>query len=95
MNRRIAGRVKQARKRAQRRADIRAGRTMSMQQMLHNQHNHAPEPEAPVELSPAPTHELVYKVNGNVIARGTENEMRRERTKLGAEYTARKIKVAA
>lgn len=40
VNRRTMGRVKQARKRAQRKADIRAGRRMSMQEYVNGSHNH-------------------------------------------------------
>jgi hypothetical protein len=47
MNRRTQGRVKQARKRLQKRIDIRAGRRMSMQQYMHNTHNHVEEETVP------------------------------------------------
>jgi len=95
VNRRIAGLVKQRRKRAQKRVDIRAGRIVSMQQLVNgtHQHHHEVEPTV-IEVEPLPTHELVYKINGNMIARGTEYAMRKERAKLGADYSVRKIKVA-
>lgn len=82
MNRRTQGRVKQARRRAQKRADIRAGRILSMQQMLnntaHNHHEHEEEP-AP-EILPEGTHELVNNETGQVLQRGTERQMRKQRT---------------
>jgi|KBSMisStaDraftv2_1062788.scaffolds.fasta_scaffold1891583_2 hypothetical protein len=92
MNRRVQGRVKQARKRMQKRIDIRAGRRMSMQQLMHS---HA---EQVVEETPLAegTHELVNKETGQVLQRGTESQMRKQRAQLGADsHSVRKVKVAA
>lgn len=41
MNRRVQGRVKQARKRAEKRRQIHMGNMLSMRQYLHNTHHHA------------------------------------------------------
>jgi hypothetical protein len=93
MTRRVSGLVKQRRRRAQKRADIRAGRKMSMQQMLQNTHNHNhQEVEAPMMLvqegiEPGATHILVQRTTSLVdgkeveaeIFRGTEGQMRKER----------------
>src|SRR5580765_63957 len=98
MNRRTQGRVKQARKRLQKRIDIRAGRRMSMQQFMHNTHNHVEEETVPqgwdetatgevdtvpeevfVVGVPEGTHELVNKETGQVLQRGTESQMRKQR----------------
>jgi hypothetical protein len=104
MNRRIAGRVKQARKRAKVRADIRAGRRISMQAFVNGTHNHAPvaveetpvatlKPEIFLAQVHGDTHELVEKENGDVVDRGTEYEMRKLRARLGAaDYSVRKVK---
>lgn len=103
MNRRIQGRVKQARKRAQVRADIRAGRRVSMQALVNGTHVHTPvveetpvatlRPEVFLAQVHGDTHELVEKENGAVVDRGTEYEMRKLRTKLGAaDYSVRKVK---
>lgn len=90
---RIAGKVKQARKRAQKRADIRAGRRLSMQQMLHNTHEHNHVEETPVLTVVNDSYQLVDKENGDVLDRGTEYEMRKLRTRLGAaDYSVRKVK---
>ena len=95
MNRRVQGRVKQARKRAQKRIDIRAGRRMSMQQLMHNMHTHTEQvEETPVVVEG--THELVNKETGQVLQRGTESQMRKQRAQLGADsHSVRKVKVAA
>jgi hypothetical protein len=95
MNRRVQGRVKQARKRLQKRIDIRAGRRVSMFQMMHA-HNHEEDvvettlplvqEETPVVDSTA-THMLVRRdtslVDGKEVEaelqRGTESQMRRQR----------------
>jgi hypothetical protein len=93
MNRRVQGRVKQARKRMQKRIDIRAGRRMSMQQLMH-MHTHTEQ----VEETPLAegTHELVNKETGQVLQRGTESQMRKQRAQLGADsHSVRKVKVAA
>ena len=100
MNRRTQGRVKQARKRAQKRIDIRAGRILSMRQLIHNTHNHV-EPEVAVEETPVVTgtHQLVNKETGEVIATGSEGQMRRKRVMLmateGITCSVHKVKVPA
>lgn len=93
MNRRTQGRVKQARRRAQKRADIRAGRRMSMQQFMHNTHSHD-EPQVPAgwdetatgevdqePMQPEGTHMLVLIGDDGeeVLARGTEYAMRKRK----------------
>jgi ABC-type tungstate transport system permease subunit len=90
MNRRTMGRVKQARKRLQKRIDIRAGRRISMQQFLHNTHSQD-EPEmaveTPVVVESTGTHELVMldpnhdfgDTDVQVLARGTEYAMRKQK----------------
>lgn len=98
MNRRVQGRVKQARKRAQKRVDIRAGRRMSMHQLMHMQHEEEVVPTLkPEVLANGETHMLVYKDTDEVIARGTEYQMRKQRTSMessASDYIVRKIKVA-
>lgn len=89
---RIAGRVKQARKRAQKRVDIRMGRVLSMQQMLANTaHAQRHLAETPVETANQDwyaaqigepeqgTHQLVNKETGQVLQAGTESQMRKQR----------------
>jgi len=91
---RAAGRVKHARKRALKKVDIKMGRVLSMQQYLQNtaHQNHQHE-EVAVEETPVSTHQLVDKDNGDVVDTGTEYEMRKLRTKLGAaDYSVRKVK---
>jgi hypothetical protein len=90
VNRRTQGRVKQARRRAQKRADIRAGRRMSLQQFMHNTHSHD-EPQPPegwdetatgeVDVQPEGSHMLVRKdIDGEeIIGRGTEYAMRKQK----------------
>jgi len=108
MNRRTQGKVKQARRRAQKRADIRAGRILSMQQYIHNTHAHAHEheEEVPEEVYVADTvpvsdasHQLVRKSTGEVLESGTESQMRRRRTTMIAltgeeDYAVHKVKAA-
>jgi hypothetical protein len=94
---RIAGKVKQARKRAQKRADIRAGRILSMQEYVRrtHQHNHQEEEQLPVVLEqeridPKATHVLVRRTTSLVdgspveaeIFRGTESQMRTKRKQM-------------
>jgi hypothetical protein len=104
VNRRVQGRVKQARKRLQKRVDIRAGRRVSMQQLMH-QHHH--EEEAVATLKPevlanirGETHELVNKETGQVLQIGTESQMRKQRAismeaSPEGQFSVRKIKVSA
>jgi hypothetical protein len=73
---RTAGRVKQARKRAQKRADIRAGRRLSMQQYLMNTHTHV-EPE-PITVENN-LYQLVNKETGQVLQVGSQSQMRKQR----------------
>jgi hypothetical protein len=110
MNRRTQGRVKQARKRLQKRIDIRAGRRMSMQQFMHNTHNHVEEETVPqgwdetatgeVDVVPEGTHELVNKETGQVLQRGSERAMRKQRqisleASPEGQFSVRKVKVTA
>jgi hypothetical protein len=76
---RIAGKVKQARKRAQKRADIRAGRRLSMQQMLHNTHEHNHVEETPVLTVENDLYQLVNKETGQVLQVGGMSQMRKQR----------------
>ena len=107
MNRRIAGRVKHAQKRAKVRADIRAGRRISMQAYVNGtaEHNHAPvavaempEDEAmPVPGDPNGTHQVIAKDNGTVMGQGTESQMRKLRAECMREmpdtaFSVRKVK---
>lgn len=104
MNRRIAGRVKQARKRAQKRADIRAGRVISMQEYVNrtHAHNHTPVETDGLERADRDqvgTHELVavYADNTDRIEVGTEYAMRKLRLAYlekepNAKYSVRKVK---
>jgi len=107
MNRRTQGRVKQARKRLQKRIDIRAGRRMSMQQYMHNTHNHVepevveemPEEEAmPIPGDPNGTHQVIANDNGTVMGQGSESQMRKLRAECmrempDASFSVRKVKV--
>lgn len=108
MNRRTQGRVKQSRKRAQRRADIRAGRVISMREYIHrtaHQHDETPAgwdetATGPVDVLPEGSHELVNNETGQVLQRGTEYQMRKQRTiSLEASpegnFSVRKVKVVA
>ena len=83
MNRRTQGRVKQARKRMQKRIDIRAGRRISMQQLIRGTHTHEHEmPEVDMPLTPVlpeGSHELVNNETGQVLQRGSESQMRKQR----------------
>jgi hypothetical protein len=84
----------------QKRIDIRAGRRISMQQLIRGTHTHEhemPEVDMPltpvVEETPVSTHMLVDKENGDVLEYGTEYEMRKLRAKLGAaDYSVKKVK---
>jgi len=105
VNRRTQGRVKQARKRLQKRIDIRAGRRMSMQQFMHNTHSHevpevAEEEAMPVPGDPNGTHQVIAKDNGTVMGQGSESQMRRLRAECmrempDASFSVRKVKATA
>jgi hypothetical protein len=97
MNRRTMGRVKQARKRLQKRIDIRAGRRISMQQFLHNTHS---QDESAEPVLSEGSHELVNKETGQVLQRGSERQMRKQRAvsmeaSPEGQFSVRKVKVAA
>ncbi len=106
MNRRIAGRVKQARKRAQKRADIRAGRVISMQEYVNRTHAHTHQEPEPVAEMQTGTHTLMQEAktplaDGSTyerqVASGTESQMRTMRRQHMAadpdtKYVVRKVK---
>lgn len=95
MNRRIQGRVKHAQKRAKVRADIRAGRRISMQAFVNGSaaHNHEVEETtvltqepAIITATPDATHVLVYKGDVDLsTGKPAESEVAR-----GTEYAMRK-----
>jgi hypothetical protein len=101
VNRRIAGRVKHAQKRAKVRADIRAGRRISMQAFVNGtaEHTHTHEVEAPVlTVEPSGEYKLVRLTDGEALAFGTEyamRKMRKEMTEMdgpAVTYQVRKVK---
>lgn len=93
VTRRVSGLVKQRRRRAQKRADIRAGRKMSMQQMLQNTHTHnhvEPEPEVAAPKQVGYDLMRMGPDGPETWASGTQYQMRKLRTERMAvdpEYT--------
>ena len=100
MNRRIAGRVKHARKRAQRKADIRAGRRVSMQDYYngraaeHN-HNHTPEgygADAEGNLTPRSQELVETMVETPVSTHQLVDKENGDVVDTGTEYEMRKLR---